>query len=76
MLRKWDFNIDVYKEVAAWLNENEGASANDAALWWLNSKADLWKGWVTSRCRRRGPVRAGWEGDPRRLAGGVALPPR
>ena len=48
MLRKWDFNIDVYKEVAAWLNENEGASANDAALWWLNSRGDLWKGWVTS----------------------------
>ena len=48
MLRAWDFNIDIYKEVAAWQNENSDASANDAALWWLNSKSDLWSSWVTA----------------------------
>ena len=47
MLRKWDFNIEVYKEVAAWSSANPDASTNDAALWWLKTKADLWSGWVT-----------------------------
>ena len=48
MLRKWDFNIEVYKEVAAWSSANPDAATNDAALWWLNSNVDLWSGWVTS----------------------------
>ena len=48
MLRKWDFNIDVYKEVASWMSDNSDATANDAALWWLNGKSDLWEGWVTT----------------------------
>lgn len=47
MLKAWDFNIEVYKEVARWLNNNSDASSNDAALWWLNSKSDIWSGWVT-----------------------------
>ena len=47
MLTAWDFNIEVYKEVARWLNDNSDASSNDAALWWLNSKSDIWRGWVT-----------------------------
>ena len=47
MLRKWDFNIGVYKEVAAWQGENPSATANDAALWWLNGNVDVWSAWVT-----------------------------
>ena len=47
MLNAWDFNIEIYKEVARWLNENSDSSSNDAALWWLNSKSDIWRGWVT-----------------------------
>ena len=47
MLRAWGFNIGLYREVAAWLNENSDASTNDAALWWLNGNADIWRGWVT-----------------------------
>jgi ABC-type proline/glycine betaine transport system substrate-binding protein len=47
MLRAWDFNIEVYKEVAAWLQENPDADVNDAAIWWLNSKVDVWQDWVT-----------------------------
>ena len=47
VLRAWNFNIEVYKEVARWMDQNSDASANDAALWWLNSKADIWSGWVT-----------------------------
>ena len=48
MLRAWDFDIDIYKGVAAWMSENEGASEADAALWWLNSATDVWGGWVSS----------------------------
>ena len=48
MLRKWDFNIDIYKEVAAWLSDNPDAETNHAALWWLKTNADIWTGWVTS----------------------------
>ncbi len=47
MLRAWDFNIGVYKEVAAWMSENDGSTTHDAALWWLNSNPDLWGTWVT-----------------------------
>ena len=47
MLRDWDFNIGVYKEVAAWMADNEGSTTHDAALWWLNSNPGLWGGWVS-----------------------------
>ena len=45
-LRAWDFNIGVYKSVAAWSSENPDASTNDAATWWLKNNADLWSQWV------------------------------
>ena len=48
MLRAWGLDIDRYKEVAVWQRDNPEASTNEAALWWLRSKADLWSGWVTS----------------------------
>ncbi len=47
MLRAWGFRISLYREVAAWLEENDGATSNDAALWWLNGNADIWRTWVT-----------------------------
>ena len=47
VLRAWNFNIEVYKEVARWMDQNSDASTNDAALWWLHSKDDLWRSWVT-----------------------------
>ena len=47
-LRAWDFNIDVYKEVVAWQVDNPDASVNDAALWWLNGRRDIWSAWVTA----------------------------
>ena len=42
MLRKWDFNIDIYKEVVRWQGDNPDADTNATALWWLNSKTDVW----------------------------------
>ena len=47
MLEKWGFRIGIYREVAAWLDENSDASTNDAALWWLNGSADIWRDWVS-----------------------------
>ena len=48
MLRAWDFNTDIFKEVARWQSDNADASTNDAALWWLRGNTDLWSGWVTA----------------------------
>ena len=49
MLANWDFNVpDVYKGVAAWLNENEDAESEDVALWWLSGNRDTWSAWVTA----------------------------
>ena len=48
VLRQWDFNIDIYKAVVRWGAENPDADTNATALWWLNSNADIWGGWVTA----------------------------
>ena len=47
MLRKWDFNIGIYKAVVQWQGENPDANTNATAVWWLNSNPDIWGGWVT-----------------------------
>ncbi len=48
MLRAWGLNIQVYSAIAQWQRENEDASTNDAALWWLKSNPGIWTGWVTA----------------------------
>ena len=47
MLRNWEFDINKYTVVAQWMNENPDATANDAALWWLNGNEMAWSSWVT-----------------------------
>ena len=47
MLRNWGFDLSRYKTVAAWQSDNEDATVNDAALWWLNNNVDVWSEWVT-----------------------------
>ncbi|MCY4367000.1 MAG: ABC transporter substrate-binding protein [Chloroflexi bacterium] len=47
MLRKWDYNIEVYKTAARWQAENPDADVNSTALWWLNSFPEIWGEWVT-----------------------------
>ena len=47
MLGAWGFRISLYREVAAWLDENSDASSNDAALWWLTGNVDIWSSWVS-----------------------------
>ena len=47
MLRKWDFNIDLYKQVASWQRANSVTDNNATALWWLNSFPNIWGEWVS-----------------------------
>ena len=47
MLRNWDFNIDIYKDVVRWQGDNPDADAQATALWWLNSFPNIWGEWVT-----------------------------
>ncbi len=51
-LKKWDFNIDVYREVAMWMAENSGTWVEDAALWFLNNN-DVWTQWVTPEAAQK-----------------------
>ena len=48
MLRKWDFNIGIYKAVVQWQDQNPDVDTPTTALWWLNSNEDIWTTWVTS----------------------------
>ena len=48
MFRNWGLNVDRYKAIATWQNENEEATVNDAALWWLTGNKSVWSTWVTS----------------------------
>ena len=47
MLRKWDYNIEVYKTAARWQVENPDADVKATALWWLNSFPNIWGEWVS-----------------------------
>ena len=48
MLRNWSFDINQYKTVAAWMDENEIEDANDGALWWLKGNGNVWRSWVST----------------------------
>jgi len=47
MLKNWDLGIDTYKAIVRWQGANPDASAEDTAIWWLNTN-DTWEGWVTA----------------------------
>lgn len=66
LLRKWDFTLERYKEVAVWRLDNE-ATLSEAALWWLEHNADVWRQWVTAEAAAAiqaaldaGEIPAGW----------------
>ena len=48
MLRKWDFNIEIYGPVLLWQLDNPDAGTAEIAKWWLNNNADIWSEWVTA----------------------------
>ena len=45
-LRNWDFNIDLYTEVAKYMADNPGSEAQDGALWFLRNNEAIWSSWV------------------------------
>ncbi len=47
VLRKWDFNINIYKSVVQWQDANPDADVKATAIWWLSNNDDIWGGWVT-----------------------------
>ena len=47
-LRNWTFDIEAYKTVTAWQQENPDADTNDAALWWLSNNEAEWGQWLTA----------------------------
>ena len=46
-LRMWDFNINLYKSVAQWMQENPDATTEEAAINWMENNEGSWSGWVT-----------------------------
>ena len=47
MLRNFNVDISLYKDIARWSRANEGSTERDAALWFLQAKQDAWMQWVT-----------------------------
>ena len=49
MLQSWDFNIDIYKGIVRWQEDNPDAGVNAAAVWWLQRNSAIWGNWVTGK---------------------------
>ncbi len=67
MLR--NFNIDnvLFKDIARWSRANEGSTEGDAALWFLQARPEVWSQWVTPAAAEKiqaaldaGEAAAGW----------------
>ncbi|MCK0141991.1 ABC transporter substrate-binding protein [Aliiroseovarius sp. F20344] len=46
------FNIDVLNSVLAWADEN-GASTEEAAVYFITNNSDIWSGWVNDSAREK-----------------------
>ena len=46
-LQNWEFDIDTYKGIFQWIDSQESATPEEAAMWWLNNSPDVWGTWVT-----------------------------
>ena len=67
MLRNFNIDIALFKDIARWSRANEGATERDAALWFLQAKQDAWSQWVTPEAAEKvqaaldaGETAAGW----------------
>ena len=67
MLRRWDFNIDVYKTAFRWQDSHGVTDPNATALWWLKSNPEIWSKWATAEAAANvqaaldsGETAAGW----------------
>lgn len=46
-LQEWEFDIDTYKGIFQWMDAQESATPEEAALWWLNGFPNVWGEWVS-----------------------------
>lgn len=46
-LQEWEFDIDTYKGIFQWMDAQESATPEEAALWWLNGFSNVWGEWVS-----------------------------
>ena len=46
-LQNWEFDINTYKGIFQWMDAQESATPEEAAVWWLNNSPDVWGTWVT-----------------------------
>ncbi|MCY3658459.1 MAG: hypothetical protein OXG36_05470 [Caldilineaceae bacterium] len=53
MLRNFNIDIALFKDIARWSRVNEGSTERDAALWFLQAKPEIWSQWVTSAAAER-----------------------
>ena len=53
MLRHFNIDIALFKDIARWARANEGATERDAALWFLQAKPEIWSRWVTPAAAER-----------------------
>ena len=67
MLRRWDFNLDVYKTAVRWQDATGVTDPNSTAIWWIESNSAIWSEWVTAEAAAsvqaaldRGETAAGW----------------
>ena len=65
MLKRWNFTMESYREVAKWRDHNPHADVNSTVIWWLNNNVDLWSGWVTDEAAEgiKAALSAGEEAD-------------
>jgi glycine betaine/proline transport system substrate-binding protein len=52
-LQKWDFGVPTYKEVFHWMDQNEGSTSADGAIYWLEQNSDLWSSWLPEEAAAR-----------------------
>ncbi|MCE8509034.1 ABC transporter substrate-binding protein [Ruegeria pomeroyi] len=52
LMRNLSFDIDVMNAVLAW-KDNTGASAEEAAVYFLSNNSDIWAGWVNDAAREK-----------------------
>ena len=46
-MQNWEFDINTYKGIFQWMDAQESATPEEAAVWWLNNSPDVWGTWVT-----------------------------
>ena len=70
MLRHFNIDIALFKDIARWSRANEGSTDGDAALWFLQAKRDAWSHWVTPEAAEKiqaaldaGEAADGWPGQ-------------